>query len=424
MGKPILHIDQISKKYQLGVMGSGALKKDLQAWWNQQILLKKEVIDPEVNDEHNKDYIWALRNLDFKIHEGDSFGIIGNNGSGKSTLLKIISRISVPTSGTIHGRGRIASLLEVGTGFHPELSGRENVLLNGQILGMKKKEVLDKFDEIVDFAGIERFIDTPVKRYSSGMYVRLAFSVAAHLQTDILIIDEVLAVGDVDFQRKCLKKMKSLTTETGKTVIFVSHNMQALRNLCTQAIWLEKGRLIAEGSANSVINKYLTREKVETLSQYYPNPELAPGNEWIRIKQVAINPQFNTQISYIDTRTPFDFEFSFWFMGNNPEKTQVLIGLYQLTGECIFELCSEEVKVEKGLVDGKCRIPGSFLNNGYYYISMIFLNGDQETMYEFAASVAFDVIDYRNAKRPYGKWDGAVRPDFPVELSQVSFNEP
>jgi len=424
MGKPILHIDQVSKKYQLGVMGSGALKKDLQAWWNQQILLKKEAHEPEVNDEHNKDYIWALRNLDFKIHEGDSFGIIGNNGSGKSTLLKIISRISVPTSGIIHGRGRIASLLEVGTGFHPELSGRENVLLNGQILGMKKKEVLNKFDEIVDFAGIERFIDTPVKRYSSGMYVRLAFAVAAHLQTDILIIDEVLAVGDVDFQRKCLKKMKSLTTETGKTVIFVSHNMQALRSLCKKAIWLEKGRLIAEGSADSVINKYLTRERVETLSQYYPNPEVAPGNEWIRIKQVAINPQFNTQISYIDTRTPFDFEFSFWFMGYYPENTQVLIGLYQLTGECIFELCSEEVKIEKGLVDGRCRIPGSFLNNGYYYISMQFLNGNQETMYEFAASVAFDIIDYRNAKRPFGKWDGAVRPDFPVELSQVSFDAP
>ncbi len=424
MGKPILHIDQISKKYQLGVMGSGALKKDLQAWWKQQILLKKDVLDPEVNDEQNKDYIWALRNIDFKIHEGDSFGIIGNNGSGKSTLLKIISRISVPTSGTIHGRGRIASLLEVGTGFHPELSGRENVLLNGQILGMKKKEVLDKFDEIVDFAGIERFIDTPVKRYSSGMYVRLAFSVAAHLQTDILIIDEVLAVGDVDFQRKCLKKMKSLTTETGKTVIFVSHNMLALRNLCKQAIWLEKGRLIAEGSADSVINKYLTREKVETLSQYYPSPEVAPGNDWIRINQVALNPKFNTQISYIDTRTPLDFEFSFWFMGQNTENIQVLIGFYQLTGECIFELCSEVLEVEKGLVDGKCRIPGTFLNNGYYYVSMSFLNREHETIYEFAASVAFDVIDYRNAKRPYGKWDGAVRPDFPVELSQVSFNMP
>ncbi|MEQ1624045.1 MAG: ABC transporter ATP-binding protein [Sediminibacterium sp.] len=424
MSKPILHIDRISKKYQLGVMGSGALKKDLQAWFNKQVLQKKEAPDPEAYDEANRDYIWALRNLDFKIHEGDSFGIVGNNGSGKSTLLKIISRISLPTSGTIHGRGRIASLLEVGTGFHPELTGRENVLLNGQILGMQKKEVLAKFDEIVDFSGIERFIDTPVKRYSSGMYVRLAFSVAAHLQTDILIIDEVLAVGDVDFQRKCLKKMKSLSTEKGKTVIFVSHHMQALRNLCNKAIWLEKGRLVEEGAADTVINKYLSREKVETLSQYYPNPASAPGNEWIRINQVALNPKFNTQISYIDTRTPLDFEFSFWFMGQNTENIQVLIDFYQLTGECIFELCSEVLEVEKGLVDGKCRIPGTFLNNGYYYVSMSFLNREQETIYEFAASVAFDVIDYRNAKRPLGKWDGAVRPDFPVELSQVSFNTP
>lgn len=265
MSDLVIKVEGLSKAYQLGQFSTGTLSNDLKRWW----ALKRGKEDPflavgEENDRSkagSSNMVWSLKDLDFQISEGESVGIIGRNGAGKSTLLKILSQITSPTYGTVKLKGRIASLLEVGTGFHPELSGRENIFLNGAILGMRKAEIKSKFDEIVDFSGVERYIDTPVKRYSSGMYVRLAFAVAAHLESEILIVDEVLAVGDAEFQKKCLGKMNELGTSSGRTIIFVSHNMTAIKALCNRGIYLKNGKLISQGKIEPVISEYLSSNR-------------------------------------------------------------------------------------------------------------------------------------------------------------------
>ncbi len=255
---PVIQVSNLSKSYRLGVIGSRTISEDLNRWWAR---LRKQP-DPYLRigqeDLSNRigERIWALKDINFDVQQGEVLGIIGRNGAGKSTLLKILSRVTAPTSGEVRVKGRIASLLEVGTGFHPELTGRENVFLNGAILGMKREEIERKFDEIVDFSGVEKFIDTPVKRYSSGMYVRLAFAVAAHLEPEILIVDEVLAVGDAEFQKKCLGKMGEVAGE-GRTVLFVSHNMGAIQQLCPNAILICSGQISQQGESSSVISYYL-----------------------------------------------------------------------------------------------------------------------------------------------------------------------
>jgi len=260
MSNVVIKVENISKQYRLGAVGTGSFAHDINRSWYR--LRGKE--DPylkigEINDRTktgNSDYVWALKDINFDVKQGEVLGIIGRNGAGKSTLLKILSRTTSPTTGSVKIKGRVASLLEVGTGFHPELSGRENIFLNGAILGMTKQEIKRKFDEIVDFAGVERYVDTPVKRYSSGMYVRLAFGVAAHLEPEILIVDEVLAVGDAEFQKKALGKMKDVSTKEGRTVLFVSHNMPAIRQLCGRGILLNHGCIEFEGYAEAVIQQY------------------------------------------------------------------------------------------------------------------------------------------------------------------------
>jgi len=256
----VIKVENISKQYRLGQVGSKTMAADFKRWLYQ--LQGKE--DPyakigETNDRSIKgssEYVWALKDIDFEVKQGEVLGIIGKNGAGKSTLLKILSRVTTPTTGKISIHGRMASLLEVGTGFHPELTGRENVFLNGAIMGMSKAEIKSKFDEIVDFSGVERYIDTPVKRYSSGMHVRLGFAVAAHLEPEILVVDEVLAVGDAEFQKKCLGKMKSVSGE-GRTVLFVSHNMGAVKTLCNRGLLLENGTLTYDGNIDETVNRYL-----------------------------------------------------------------------------------------------------------------------------------------------------------------------
>ena len=263
----ILKAENISKQYRLGQVGTGTISHDLNRWWHK--LRGKE--DPylkigDTNDRSTKgesEYVWALQDINFEVERGEVIGIIGKNGAGKSTLLKILSKVAAPTTGSIKSRGRIASVLEVGTGFHPELTGRENIFLNGAILGMTKKEIAAKLDEIIDFSGCERYIDTPVKRYSSGMTVRLAFAVAAFLEPEILIIDEVLAVGDAEFQKKALGKMQDISRQGGRTVLFVSHNMAAVKSLCTRGIVLEHGKVVFEGGIEETISKYLQGEKVD-----------------------------------------------------------------------------------------------------------------------------------------------------------------
>ncbi len=264
-----LKAENISKQYRLGQVGTGTLSHDLNRFWHQ--IRGKE--DPylkigEANDRATKgdsDYVWSLRDINFEIEQGDAVGIIGRNGAGKSTLLKLLSKVTKPTTGKIYTNGRIASLLEVGTGFHPEMTGRENVFLNGAILGMTRKEITRKFDEIVDFSGVERYIDTPVKRYSSGMYVRLAFAVAAHLESEILIVDEVLAVGDAEFQKKCLGKMGDVSKGEGRTVLFVSHNMSAVQKLCTSGIYLENGMVKDVGDINTLALSYIDSAKNDNI---------------------------------------------------------------------------------------------------------------------------------------------------------------
>lgn len=256
----VIEVENLSKAYQLGQFSTGTLSRDLERWWAS--IRGKE--DPfikigETNNRETKgesNVVWSLRDVNFSIQEGAAVGIIGRNGAGKSTLLKILSQVTSPTTGSVKIKGRVASLLEVGTGFHPELTGRENIFLNGAILGMRKKEITRKFDEIVDFSGVERYVDTPVKRYSSGMYVRLAFAVAAHLESEILIIDEVLAVGDAEFQKKCLGKMGEVSKTGGRTVLFVSHNLASIKTLCTQGIYMKNGMIESVGQVRDVLSKY------------------------------------------------------------------------------------------------------------------------------------------------------------------------
>lgn len=260
----VIKVENLSKQYRLGDVGTGTLSHDLKRWWYKA----RGKDDPyllvgETNDRSEKgesDYVWALKDINFEVKAGEVLGIIGRNGAGKSTLLKILSKTTAPTTGSIKVKGRIASLLEVGTGFHPELTGRENIYLNGAILGMTRREIQSKFDEIVDFSGVERYIDTPVKRYSSGMYVRLAFAVAAHLEPEILIVDEVLAVGDAEFQKKCLGKMKDVSVNDGRTVLFVSHNMSAVSSLCDRGLLLENGKIKILATINEVIQDYFFNE--------------------------------------------------------------------------------------------------------------------------------------------------------------------
>src|ERR1700710_1635663 len=270
----VIKAENISKAYQLGNFGTGTITRDIERFWAR--MRGKE--DPflkigEINDRSKKgesDIVWSLKDVNFEVEQGDAVGIIGLNGAGKSTLLKILSRVTSPTSGSIKVKGRIASLLEVGTGFHPELSGRENIFLNGAILGMRKAEIKRKFDEIVDFSGVERYIDTPVKRYSSGMYMRLAFAVAAYLESEILIVDEVLAVGDAEFQKKCLGKMGDVSKGEGRTVLFVSHNMSAIQKLCNNVILLNNGEIDGIDKSKSVISSYLAQTAINnTFTKLY-----------------------------------------------------------------------------------------------------------------------------------------------------------
>lgn len=298
----ILKVENISKQYRLGVVGTGTLADDLKRWW--YLLRGKE--DPflkigEVNERNKKgesDYVWSLKDISFDVKRGDVIGIIGKNGAGKSTLLKILSRVTSPTTGTIKSNGRIASLLEVGTGFHPELTGRENIFLNGAILGMTKKEIESKLDEIVEFSGCERYIDTPVKRYSSGMTVRLAFAVAAFLEPDILIVDEVLAVGDAEFQKKAIGKMKDISSgDNGRTVLFVSHNMAAVKSLCTKGLVLENGTVVFEGNTNEAVDYYLQSSQFDGYIGTYIN-ETVEESGFVQLNLVDINNSHRTEFGF------------------------------------------------------------------------------------------------------------------------------
>ncbi|MEO6731349.1 MAG: ABC transporter ATP-binding protein [Ferruginibacter sp.] len=413
MSNTVIKVENLSKQYRLGDVGTGSLKDDMKRFRYKLMGREDPFITVGEENERTKtstsDYVWALKDINFEIQKGEIVGIIGRNGAGKSTLLKILSRTTGPTIGTVKMKGRIASLLEVGTGFHGELSGRDNIFLNGAIMGMSKQEIKSKFDEIVDFAGVERYIDTPVKRYSSGMYVRLAFGVAAHLEPDILIVDEVLAVGDAEFQKKALGKMKEVSNREGRTVLLVSHNMTAIKNLCPQTIFMRNGTVSMMGDTDQVMNLYLSHDKNSSLKQSFEEPGIAPGNDLVKMKRIEIVPKLLNIDEPITVYTAIDIEFEFW---NYSADTSLNLSmhLYTINGECIFNVGTESKKLSIGLHKSTCEIPANLLNDGIYSISMMIVGESSYPIYNFEDAVNFEVTENRAGSNWHGKWPGLVRP--------------
>ncbi|HLT20206.1 MAG TPA: polysaccharide ABC transporter ATP-binding protein [Thermomicrobiales bacterium] len=363
------------------------------------------------------DSIWALRDVDLEIEHGDIVGFVGRNGAGKTTLLKILSRITAPDTGRAIIHGRIGSLLEVGTGFHPELTGRENVFLNGAILGMRRHEIKRRFDEIVEFGGVERFIDTPVKRYSSGMYMRLAFAVAAHLDTEILMVDEVLAVGDIAFQQKCLGKMGDVARD-GRTVLFVSHNLVALQSLCNRAYWIDQGRIVNEGAPGNVVANYLQASYALQTEQVWEDPATAPGNDVLRLQRVSVRPSDSSAGAQITVRTPLRIEFDYQ-VREGGVYLQPSLSLYNSQGIQILSALDPEATdwrgtpLESGVYRETCLIPGDLLNSGMHRIEFRVLIDGQD---EWRANdvLIFDVLDAGDFRAGwYEEWEGVIRPLLP-----------
>ena len=414
---PIIQVENLSKQYRLGNVGTGTVKDDLKRWWYR--VRGKE--DPflrigDTNDRSTRagsDYVWALRDIHFAVQPGEVLGIIGRNGAGKSTLLKILSRVTEPTTGRIAMNGRVASLLEIGTGFHPDLTGRENIYLNGAILGMRKKEIDRKLDEIIAFAGVERYIDTPVKRYSSGMHVRLGFAVAAHLEPEILIVDEVLAVGDAEFQKKCLGKMKDVSTNEGRTVLFVSHNMTAVKNLCDTALILQNGTLTAQGEAATMVLQYETMEGVGRSIISFDNPAQAPGNSKVRMKKFEVKAADGSQPIYITT--PVMVEFEFW---NYQTEAPLNLSLHVLNHveECVFATTTEPRLLKQGVQQAICHIPPHLLNDNTYRLRMMIVEGGNTPLIYFEDAVTLEVLENRTKTNWHGKYPGAVRPSLAFQI--------
>jgi lipopolysaccharide transport system ATP-binding protein len=421
--KPIIKAENISKQYRIGTQEksyqtlrdalTGTFKNPLRQWRGR--LGRNETI-------------WALKDINFEVQPGEVIGIIGKNGAGKSTLLKILSRITEPTTGRIDLYGRVGSLLEVGTGFHPELTGRENVFLNGAILGMKRVEILSKFDEIVAFSGVEKFLDTPVKHYSSGMYTRLAFAVAAHLDPEILIVDEVLAVGDVSFQKKCLGKMGEVANK-GRTVLFVSHNMVAVQSLCSRIIWLQQGAVLEEGQTGAVISKYLRTSFSVRCEQTWDDMNNAPGNDQVRIRRASIRPADGTPSDPIDVKTPIVVEFEYWNLSPGA-LLNLSVVISTENDNPIFNTGSGKEEnwhgkpFPAGLFRSTFHIPGDLLNDGTHRVHLYVVKDQSVVAYNMNDILIFDVEDsFERREGWYGKLIGVVRPDLKWETELLEKGE-
>lgn len=418
MNKAIISVRNLGKRYLLGLGGGQryrALRDVIANSFNFARLLKNR------RQENNIRELWALKNISFDVKTGEKVGIIGRNGAGKSTLLKLLSNITEPTEGEIHLRGRVASLLEVGTGFHPELTGKENIFMNGAILGMTKAEIKSKFDEIVAFAEIESFLDTPVKRYSSGMYVRLAFAVAAHLEPEILVIDEVLAVGDAAFQKKCLGKMEDVASE-GKTILLVSHNMPSIMNLCQRAILLDRGKMVIDSYSAEVVQHYLATVRSGGAEAFWPDLAQAPGNDVVRLHAVRVLQEgIDGPTADVDISKDVIVQMEYW----NSRKGALLystIHLKDQIGTLVFA-SSNHTSISLtddswygrpqpiGLFQSTCRIPGNLLNEGLYSVTAIVGKVVAETLVLEDCAVSFHVHDTGEMRKEfYGGWAGTVRP--------------
>lgn len=417
MSDVIIKIENLSKQYRLGTVGTGTLSHDLNRWWAE--IRGKE--DPflkigEVNDRtksSDSEYVWALKDINIEINRGDIVGIIGKNGAGKSTLLKILSKVTRPTTGCIKLGGRIASLLEVGTGFHPEMTGRENIYLNGAILGMKRQEINQKFDEIVAFAGVEKYVDTPVKRYSSGMYVRLAFAVAAHLEPEILVIDEVLAVGDAEFQKKCLGKMQDISRNDGRTVLFVSHNMAAIKTLCKTGIVLENGTNVFNGTQLDAVSFY--QNNIDTIDNFEHDGaiETAPGNNNIRILKFFAVPRIG---DYLTTLSGIDFLVDFYCAVENTN-IDITFEVYTQDDMVLFHnglIVTTNNNSQKGIYSIKCSLPKQLLNAGIYSISLLFGQNQRHVLYKKDNFINFEVLQETIGSNS-NKTPGVIFPELQFE---------
>ena len=413
----ILTASQISKQYRLGSVGTGTLSHDLNRWWAN--VRGKE--DPylkigEENDRTTKgssDYVWALKNIDFDVYKREVLGIIGKNGAGKSTLLKILSRVTAPTTGSIKTKGRIASLLEVGTGFNGEMTGRENIFLNGAILGMTKKEIKSKIDEIIAFSGCERYIDTPVKRYSSGMTVRLAFAVAAFLEPEILVIDEVLAVGDAEFQKKAIGKMQDISRGEGRTVIFVSHNMAAVKSLCTRGIVMENGKIAFEGGIDQAVNLYLSGglrvDNQLKSNEVYENSVFKIVEMSVANKNKSLNEPI-TEDDSIELVTLINIKD-----GADPERYHVTFHIYSEKGDPLFSFThlNQNLKLNIGINHLVCTFPTSFFQSGQYFLSFFLVEDKRNAFFVKEDILSFTVIDgLREIGVFMGREPGFIKPQF------------
>jgi len=402
MSQTIIKVENLSKKFTIG-------KKIKPHNFFQSI-------SDFFNRKNGQKEFWALKNIDFEVKEGEILGIIGANGAGKSTLLKILSHITPPTTGRIKIKGRISSLLEVGTGFHPELTGRENIFLNGAILGMKNKEIQRKFDKIVDFAEISKFLDTPVKHYSSGMYVRLAFAVAAHLDPEILIVDEVLSVGDASFQKKCLRTMGQVGQK--QTVLFVSHNMVAIKSLCKRVILLEKGKILMSGETNEVVNRYIDGGEIGTFERVWSDKKTALQNGSMVVTKVRVADQEGNLLKRIDTDMSFNIELHYQVKKNNSYTGMTLI-LYDNENNCVLSSINNHEKrwygkpMVKGNYKSVCYIPKNFLNYGYFSLSLNIFGQNFSDSARKDEILNLEILDGTQVRGDYfGGFGGQVRPLF------------
>jgi lipopolysaccharide transport system ATP-binding protein len=408
----VIEASGVSKRYRLGQAGGATLSEDLGAW----LARLRGRPDPRVpigqegNGQRTGSDFWALRDVSFTVTRGEMLGIIGRNGAGKSTLLKLLSRITLPTTGEIRMRGRMSSLLEVGTGFNPELSGRENIFLNGAILGMRKAEIQRKLDEIIAFSGIQHHIDSPVKRYSSGMKVRLGFSVAAHLEPEILVIDEVLAVGDAEFQRKCMGKMKDVS-KSGRTILFVSHNMSAVSSLCSRVIWLSEGRIRQDGATDQVVRAYLG-----TYSRYEDRREWsegeAPGNDLVRLSAVWIERVSGD--GPITMSDAFRIHVRYRNLGITDDDLNLSLHVY--TGDDVLAFTTSwrdgggaGKPVPQGMRMVWCTIPGDLLNTGEFRVVVNFFRR-AKLLFQVEETIAFEVHDVARKVAWFGNRKGVFRP--------------
>jgi lipopolysaccharide transport system ATP-binding protein len=418
MSEVVIKVENLSKAYQIGQIGTGTISRDLERFWVTKVQGKA---DPflkigETNDRSTKgesDIVWSLRDINLDINQGDAVGIIGKNGAGKSTLLKLLSRVTSPTTGEIKVKGRIASLLEVGTGFHPELSGRENIYLNGAILGMRKNEITRKLDEIIDFSGVERYVDTPVKRYSSGMYVRLAFAVAAHLESEILIVDEVLAVGDAEFQKKCLGKMGDISKGEGRTVLFVSHNMAAVKSLCSRAIVLENGLIKKNDTVESAISYYLSSESNSMNRRVF---EKKYDKEYFRLNEISLKNTGKTTDDPISENEEIVLLTDFFLKDENASRYHITYHLYNEMGEAMFSFSHADensAALQSGENKLKCVFPKSFFQSGQYFLSFYCIQDKRSAIFVEKEILSFTVVDSGRELGVYmGKEPGFIRPKF------------